>query len=116
METPPLFNAKNRAYWIVDGTTMTLITDADIPLGRIRRAMLDDLAAAARFELALQCIHWSDSFQNVCGTQIHGHGWLLHKLRATGGLWEQADLASHSDWTEVQIQTATEKTPPKETP
>jgi hypothetical protein len=97
----PLFSAESQAFWLVDGTPMTVVSNADLPPGRVRQNMRDNLAQARRLEVSLPCVHLSDSFLGSSGTHVHGRGWKLHKPQGSGDLWEQAERASLGDWTEI---------------
>lgn len=98
------FDAQNTARWIVDGTPITVVTDADIPPGRWRQNMASDLKMQDRGLVTLPCVHWSISFQGKSGTHVHGRSWVLHLPREqkTLGLWQAVEYASTADWTEVQ--------------
>ena len=106
------FHAQNVAYWRVDGSDLTLVTDADLPLGQIRQRMVKDAAANSRAEISLPCVHWSNSFLGESGTYIHGVSWKLHKPKTFDkmDLWQSLDYASLADWTEVALPA--EKTEP----
>lgn len=98
----PLFNAAEKSYWLVDDTGMTIVTDASLPLGRVRENMQADLAKSARLLVSLPCVHFSASFQGVVGTHVHGRGWMLHKPTDNRcDLWEMAMFASNADWAEA---------------
>jgi hypothetical protein len=97
----PLFNAESQAFWLVDDTAMTLVSAADLPPGKVRQNMRDDLAKSGRLEVSLPCVHFSDSFLGISGTHVHGRGWKLHQPQGSGDLWEQAERASLGDWTEI---------------
>lgn len=97
----PLFNAAKTSFWCVDGTTLTLVTDDAIPIGRVRENMRNDLAASSRNARTLPCVHFTESFLGIVGTYIHGRGWKLHKPKGSpGDLWKAAEHASVVDWTE----------------
>ena len=99
----PKFEATKRGHWLIDNTSMALVTNAEIPLGQLRKTMQNDLQKAAKFEIRLPVEHWSDSFQGTTGTHIHGCGWMLHVPQDGGDLWKQAALASLCDWTEIAL-------------
>ena len=48
---------------------------------------------------------WVKSFQGRTGTNIHGNGWVLHRLRDDKDfdLVAAVEYAGVSDWTEVEI-------------
>lgn len=96
------FSARNVARWTVDGTKLTMETDADLPVGEWRRNMKLDLAAHQRAERSLACVHWTDSFLGVSGSALHGRGWKMHKPQddKSFGIWEAASYASEADWSE----------------
>ena len=102
MKAVPLFDACHTHFWAVDGSALTVVTDADMPLGRVRENMRNDLAAQRCNEVALPCVHSSKSFLGQTGTHVHGRGWKLHSPDPSGhfGLWGGADYASNADWTE----------------
>ena len=102
----PKFKAKNVLLWTVNGTGLTVFTDADRVLGRLRSDMRN---AIKRMELGghcPRCVHFVDSPLGVpggYGTEVHGRSWKVHKPR--GGkldLWEAFRYASSADWTEVE--------------
>lgn len=94
------FSAKNKAYWAVDNTSLCLVTDADIPLGQCRKNRASDLK-----NNAVTHQFWVESFQGRTGTNIHGNGWVLHRLRDDKDfdLVAAVEYAGVSDWTEVEI-------------
>lgn len=96
------FSARNVARWTVDGTELTVETDADMRVGEWRQNMERDLAAQKRGERTLACVHWTDSFLGKTGSSVHGRGWKLHIPQdyKQFDLWEAVDHASVADWTE----------------
>lgn len=98
------FNAPAKAFWSVDGTKLTVVTNANIPLKRAQGNMRRNVKSFEQHELMLSCVHWSDSFQGVEGTHVHGHGWMLHVPKNHGGgdLWSLTKLASVTDWTQIR--------------
>ena len=102
MITGPMFTADKVHLWKVDNTPITIITDADMPLGKVREMLAKDLNAYDRNTRDLPCVHCSESFQGVRGTNVHGRGWKLHVPQAARiGLMQAVEIASMRDWTEV---------------
>ena len=94
------FSAKKQTCWTVDNTSLCLVTDADIPPGQCRKNMASDLK-----NNAITHQLWVKSFQGRTGTNIHGNGWVLHRLRDDKDfdLVAAVEYAGVSDWTEVEI-------------
>lgn len=103
MITGPLFLAKSIALWSVDHTPLvTLVTDADMPLGKVRESMMRDLNAVDRRVRRLPCAEGSYSFQGIRGTHVHGRGWKLHVPKDTPlGLAQAIEIATMRDWMDV---------------
>lgn len=91
-------------YWNVDGTSLTLVTDADVPLGLVRENMRQDMAREKHTEGTLRRLHQNQSFQGICGTQVYGQGWKLHMPDGDSHipLWEAVRLACVAEWSEAE--------------
>jgi hypothetical protein len=109
-------SASRVSRWTVDGTQLTLETDAAMPVGALRRMMTQDLGDYKRGVRDLAYDFHTTSFAGELGTQIHGRGWKLHVPRSAHAglsgvrfeaslshslaLWEAVTCASLADWTE----------------
>lgn len=103
------FRAAKLALWKIDGTPLTVITDAEIPLGQICKNIRLDIRAQDRLTVSLRVVHWSSSFEGLDGSCICGRGYKLHNPSKSGvDLWEGLRLASIADWTEVTPSWAKE--------
>lgn len=119
------FSARNVARWTVDGTAITVETDADLPVGAWRENMQQDLRAFKRGDRLLPSIHMTDSFLGQSGTAVHGRGWKLHipptpiTLAAQSKrleLWDAAEYASEADWSEWEGALASVEPPTAHAP
>lgn len=97
----PVFDAPEVYFLVIEGG-LTLLTDARLPLGRVRENMAGDLSASKLGSALLPCIDFKKPYEGSC---LHGRGWKLSvpkesDIARRGGIWAAAEFASMADWVE----------------